>query len=131
MSCWKYQKWCSYFENPYHHAKIADEKRINILVTPYCILVFSRKQLFHFSEVALVSVHCNCLIGCISDVAGSKPAQVCFQDFWAHKLAWTAKKISITAILNFLDSTKLTAVWKKIIIVFKRRVSIILWLFWS
>ena len=22
LGCWKYLKWCSYFENPYYHAKL-------------------------------------------------------------------------------------------------------------
>ena len=34
-SCWKYRKWCSYFENHYHHAKMVD-KRIHFLVSFYC-----------------------------------------------------------------------------------------------
>ena len=64
-SCWKYWKWCSYFENPYYHATIVDKKIIHFLVGSYCTLLFSRKEILKFSEVALVSVHCNCLICCI------------------------------------------------------------------
>ena len=60
-SCSKYRKWCSYFENPYHYAKIIDKKKINFSVTRYCTLLLSRKEIFKFSEVALGSVHCNCL----------------------------------------------------------------------
>ena len=34
-SCWKYRRWCSYFENLYHHAKIIENKLIG-------------QSLFHF-----------------------------------------------------------------------------------
>ena len=43
--------------------KIVDKKRINFLVSLYCSLLFSRKDIVKLSEVALVSVYCNCLIG--------------------------------------------------------------------
>ena len=58
-SCWKYRKWCSYFENRYHHAKMVEKKRINFSVSPYCTLLFSKKENVNFSDVALVAVHCN------------------------------------------------------------------------
>ena len=44
-SCWKYWKWCSYFENPYYHAKIVEKKGINFLVSPYCTMLYSRKDI--------------------------------------------------------------------------------------
>ena len=53
-SCWIYRKWCSYVENPYLHAKIVDKKIINVLVSPYCTLLFSRKEIIKFSEVAVL-----------------------------------------------------------------------------
>ena len=62
-SCWKYRKWCSSFENRYHHTKMIEKKTINFSVSPCCTLLFSRKENIKFSEVALVAVHCNCLIG--------------------------------------------------------------------
>ena len=40
------------------------------MVSPYCTLLLFRKENFKFSEVALVSVHCNCLIGHIIIVWG-------------------------------------------------------------
>ena len=46
----------SYFENSYHHAKIVDKKRINFLVSPYCLL-FPRKEIIKFAEVTLASAH--------------------------------------------------------------------------
>ena len=61
-SCWKYRKWCSYFKNRYHHTKMVEKKTINVLVSPYCTLLFSRKENIKFSGVVLVAVHCNCLI---------------------------------------------------------------------
>ena len=57
--CWKYWKWCCYFENPYHHVKITDKTRINFLVSLYCTLLFYRKEMTKFSYVALVFVHCD------------------------------------------------------------------------
>ena len=35
------------------------------MVSPYCTVLFSRKENIKFSGVAFVSVHCNFLIGCI------------------------------------------------------------------
>ena len=61
-SCWKYRKWCTYFENRYHHAKMTEKKTINFPVSPYCTLLFSRKEYIKFSEIVLVAVHCNFLI---------------------------------------------------------------------
>ena len=69
----KHWKWCSYFENPYHYAKIVEKKRINFLVSLYCTLLFSRKEVIRFSEVALVFACCNCLIGCIKIAQGYQP----------------------------------------------------------
>ena len=61
-SCWEYRKWCTYFENCYYHAKMTEKKAINFPVSPYCTLLFSRKEYIKFSEVVLVAVHCNFLI---------------------------------------------------------------------
>ena len=62
-SCWKYWNWRSYFENPYHYAKIVGKNRITFLVSPWCTLLFSKKEISKFSEVALKYVHYNYLIG--------------------------------------------------------------------
>ena len=43
------------------------------MVNPCCTLLFSRKKIIKFSEVALVSVHWNCLIGCIIIARGYRP----------------------------------------------------------
>ena len=61
-SCWKYLKWCSCFENYYHHEKMVEKNTINFSVSPYCTLLFSRRKNIKFSEVVLVAVRCNCLI---------------------------------------------------------------------
>ena len=45
--------------------KIVNKKKIFFLVSAYCPLLFSRKKITRFCKVALVPVHCNCLIGCI------------------------------------------------------------------
>ena len=68
-SCWKYWKWCSYFENPYHHAKIVDKKTIVFLVSPFCmhLVVFQKIhfQVFWSSFVICLlqlpeQLHCDC-----------------------------------------------------------------------
>ena len=61
-SCWKYRKWCSYFENHYHHEQMVEKNAINFLVSPYYTLLFSQKENSKFSEVVLVAVRCNYLI---------------------------------------------------------------------
>ena len=63
--CWKNRKLRSCFENCYHHAKMVEKKEINVLVSPYFTLLFSRKENLKFSELALVTVDCSCLVGCI------------------------------------------------------------------
>ena len=45
--------------------KIVNKKKIFFLVSAYCPLLFSRKNITRFCKVALVPVHCNCLICCI------------------------------------------------------------------
>ena len=45
-SCWKYRKWCSYFENPYHDAKIVDKKRINFWSVLTALFVFQKRNYF-------------------------------------------------------------------------------------
>ena len=42
-------------------------------VSPSCTLFFFNKENIKFSEVALVVVHCNCLIGCIMNVRAYRP----------------------------------------------------------
>ena len=43
------------------------------MVSPYRVLLFSRKDIIIFLELALVSVHCNHLISCIVIVRGYRP----------------------------------------------------------
>ena len=43
------------------------------MVSPYWTLLFSRKEVIKFTEVALVYVHCICLIGCIVIAQGYRP----------------------------------------------------------
>ena len=63
----KYQKWVSHLKNRYHHQSNA---RINFSISPYCTLLFSRKENFNFFEVALSAVLCNGAVGCIMNVWG-------------------------------------------------------------
>ena len=49
----KYRKWVSHLKNRYHYAKVVENARINFSISPYCTLLFSRKENFKSFEVAL------------------------------------------------------------------------------
>ena len=66
----KYWKWVSHLKNRYHYAKVVENARINFSISPYCTLLFSRKENFKFLEVALSTVLCNGAVGCIMNVWG-------------------------------------------------------------
>ena len=59
----KYRKWVSHLKNRYHYAKVVENGKINFSISPYCTLLFSRKQKFKFLEVALPAVLCNGTVG--------------------------------------------------------------------
>ena len=52
-------KWVSRLKNRYRYAKLVQNARINFSISPYCTLLFSRKENFKFLEVALWAVLCN------------------------------------------------------------------------
>ena len=66
----KYRKWASHLKNCYHCAKVVENARTNFSISPYCTLLFSRKENFDFFEVALSAVLCNGPVGCITYVWG-------------------------------------------------------------
>ena len=66
----KYRKWVSHLKNRYHYAKVVENARINFSISPYCTLLFSRKENFKFFEVALSAVLYNGPVGCIMNVWG-------------------------------------------------------------
>ena len=66
----KYRKWVSHLKNRYHYAKVVENAKINFSISPYCTLLFSRKENFKFFEVALSAVLCNGTVGCIMNVWG-------------------------------------------------------------
>ena len=69
----KYWKWASHLKNCYHYAKVVENARINFSISPYCTMLFSRKEKFKFFEVALSAVLCNgAIIGCIMMVWGDQ-----------------------------------------------------------
>ena len=68
--CSWYRKWVSHLKNCYHYAKVVENARINFSISPYCTLLFSRKENFKFLEVALSAVLCNGAVGCIMNVWG-------------------------------------------------------------
>ena len=53
--------------------KINWDEKIDFSVSPYYTLLFSRKENIKFPEIALVAVHCNCLISCIMITWGCRP----------------------------------------------------------
>ena len=65
-----YQKWVSHLKNRYHYAKVVKNARINFSISPYCTLLFSRKENFKFLEIALSAVLCNGTVGFIMNVWG-------------------------------------------------------------
>ena len=66
--CWQYRKWGSHLKNLYHYAKLVENARKIFLISPYCTLLFSRKENFKFLEVILPTVLCNGAVGCIVNV---------------------------------------------------------------
>ena len=66
----KYRMWVSHLKNRYHYAKVVENARIHLSISPYCTLLFSRKENFKFFEVALSAVLCNGAVGCIMNVWG-------------------------------------------------------------
>ena len=64
----KYQKWVSHLKNRYQCAKVLENARISFSISPYCTLLFSRKENFKFLEEALSAVLCNEAVGCIVNV---------------------------------------------------------------
>ena len=61
----KYRKWVRHLKNRFHYAKVVENSRINFSISPYCTMLFSRKENFNFFEVALSAVPCNGAVGCI------------------------------------------------------------------
>ena len=66
----KYWKWVSHLKNRYHYAKMVENAIISFWISPYCTLLFSRKENFNFLEVALAAVLCNGAVDCIMNVRG-------------------------------------------------------------
>ena len=51
----KYRKWVSGLKNRYHYAKVVENARINFSISPYCTLLFSRKENFKFFGSSFIS----------------------------------------------------------------------------
>ena len=97
----KYRKWVSHLKNSYHHAKVVENARINFSISPYCTLLFSRKENFKFLEVALSAVLCNGAVGCIMNVWG-------YQHWIPH---WTFTCFSKTAIKALKQGVWRSSYW--------------------
>ena len=46
----KYRKWVTHLKNRYHYAKVVENARIHFSVSPYCTLLFSRKENWTFKR---------------------------------------------------------------------------------
>ena len=93
----KYRKWVSHLKNRYHYAKVVENARINFSISPYCTLLFSRKENFKFLEVALSAVLCNGAVDCIMNVWGYQ--------HWIPR--WTFTSSSKTAIKALKQGVKI------------------------
>ena len=66
----KYRKWVIHLKNRYHYAKVVENARVKFSTSPYCTLLFYKKENFNFFEVALSAVLHNDVVGCIMNVWG-------------------------------------------------------------
>ena len=85
------------------------------MVSPYCTLLFPRKENIKFSEVAFVPVHCNCLIGCIVIARGYCPlntgnttAEICFLVKNGNENTDTKCKVFQTFFISHLPAMRPT-----------------------
>ena len=53
------RRYCCWNIESDHYTKVVENTRINCSISPYCTLLFSRKENFQFLEVALWAVLCN------------------------------------------------------------------------
>ena len=54
-------KWVSHLKNRFHYAKVVENARINFSISPYCTMLFSRKE--NFLEVTSSAVLYNSTVG--------------------------------------------------------------------
>ena len=90
---------------------MVENARINFSISPYCTLLFSRKENFKFLEVPLSAVLCNSPFGCIMKVWGyhywntantTLDIYLLFEN--GHKNTQTRCKVCLT-ILNLTKCT--------------------------
>ena len=77
-----------------------ENARINFSVSPYCTVLFSRKENFKFLEVALSDILCNGPVGCIINVLG-----------YQH---WNTANTTLDIYLLFKNGHKSTQTWCKV-----------------
>ena len=67
----KYRKfWVSHLKNRCHYSTVVENTKIKLSISPYCTLLFSRKENFKFFEVPWLAVLCTGAVGCIVNVWG-------------------------------------------------------------
>ena len=79
---------------------LQENARINFSVSPYCTLLFSRKENLKFLEVALSDILCNGPVGCIINVWG-----------YQH---WNTTNTTLNIYLLFKNGHKSTQTWSKV-----------------
>ena len=79
---------------------LQENARINFSVSPYCTLLFSRKENFKFLEVALSDILCSGPVGCIINVWG-----------YQH---WNTTNTTLNIYLLFKNGHKSTQTWSKV-----------------
>ena len=72
-SFWKHRKRCRYFENPYHHAKIADKKTIQFWSVFTATFWFLEKKLSSVLKYLWCLFITKCLNDCIVRVPEYRP----------------------------------------------------------
>ena len=104
----KYRKWVSHLKNRYHYAKVVENARINFSISPYCTLLFSRKENFKFFEAALSAVLCNGAVGCIMSMWGYQRWNTANTTLGIYLLFESGQKITQTRSKACSNLTKCT-----------------------
>ena len=94
---------------------------MDFLVNPYFNLLFSREEKIKFSEVALIVVHWNCLIGCVMITRGYRSSNTVntTADIYlvyknSNKNTERKFKVSPNLFISYLATPRLTlAHWQR------------------
>ena len=120
---------------------MVEKKRTVFLVSLYCTLLFSRKENIKFLKVALVVVHCNCLITCIMIEWGCRPWNKCYQYYSGYLLTCRKRQLknwnkiqSLFKLFNKCTRTiecRLTSVFLKNLKQLSHSILVLLFYLWT